>query len=279
MIHRWGYRENDLEGEVPKQHHGYNAVGFSDNDLGTIRLPYEDPIIVPTIIANCYIQRILIDNGSSTDVLMYDAFVRMGLTLSQLRKSLIPLTDFGGSQVKVKGEITLPVTLRMEPHQQTFLINFVVVRIPSPYKAILGRLALNNFQAAVSTYLLLVRFPTQNGVGEVRRDQRVAKQCLVIQDKQSDGSNLALDQLDPWDKMSNFGESVKRMVFVPLREDDPTKFIQIRSLLDEETKGRLIDFLQSNADIFAWSTSNMPSIPPEVMAHHLNVSSTYEPIR
>ena len=131
----------------------------------------------------------------------------------------------------------------------------------------------------MSTYLLLVRFPTQNGVGEVRRDQRVAKQCLVIQDKQSDGSNLALDQLDPWDKMSNFGESVKRMVFVPLREDDSTKFIQIKSLLDEETKARLIDFLRSNVDIFSWSASDMPGIPLEVMAHHLNVNPTCEPVQ
>ena len=66
------------------------------------------------------------------------------------------------------------------------------------------------------TYLLLVRFPTQNGVGEVRGDQAVAKQCLVIQDKQFDSSRLVLDQLDPRDKVSNFGEPVERIIFVPL---------------------------------------------------------------
>ena len=106
----------------------------------------------------------------------------------------------------------------------------------------------------------------------------MAKQCLVIQDKQYDGSGLALDQLDPRDKVSNFGEPVEKTIFIPLREDDPTRFIQIRSLLDEETKVRLIDFLRSNADIFTWSMSDMSGIPPEVMAHHLNVSPTCKPV-
>ena len=127
MIHRQGYREDDLEEETPKRHHGCNAVGFSDDDLGIICLPHEDPVIVSTIIANCYVQWILVDNGSSMDVLMYDALVRMGLTLSQLRRSPTPLTGFGGFQVGAEGKITLPVTLGMEPHQWTFSIDFIVV--------------------------------------------------------------------------------------------------------------------------------------------------------
>ena len=96
MIHRGEYREDDLEKEMPKRHHGCNVVGFSDDDLGTIQLHHEDPIIVSTVITNCYVQRILVNNGSSTDVLMYDALVRMGLTLNQLRRSPTPLTGFGG---------------------------------------------------------------------------------------------------------------------------------------------------------------------------------------
>ena len=123
---------------------------------------------------------------------MYDALVRMGLTLSQLRRSTTLLTRFEGSQVRAEGEIILLVTLGTEPHQQTFPIGFIIVQISSAYNAILGRPALNKFRATVSTYLLLVRFLTRNGVGEVKGDQAVAKQCLVIQDKQSDGSGL------PW---------------------------------------------------------------------------------
>ena len=84
MIHRRGHREDDLKEETPKRHHGCNAVGFSDDDLRTIWLPHKDPVIVSTVIANHYVQRILVDNGSFTDVLMYDAFIRMSLSAAQL---------------------------------------------------------------------------------------------------------------------------------------------------------------------------------------------------
>jgi hypothetical protein len=33
----------------------------------------------------------------------------------------------------------------------------------------------------------------------------------------------------------------------------------------------LIDFLRANADIFAWSPSDMPGIPREVAEHSLNI--------
>jgi hypothetical protein len=33
----------------------------------------------------------------------------------------------------------------------------------------------------------------------------------------------------------------------------------------------LIDFLLANADIFAWSPSNMPGIPREVVEHSLDI--------
>jgi hypothetical protein len=33
----------------------------------------------------------------------------------------------------------------------------------------------------------------------------------------------------------------------------------------------LVDFLRANADIFAWSTSDMPGIPREVAEHSLDI--------
>jgi hypothetical protein len=33
----------------------------------------------------------------------------------------------------------------------------------------------------------------------------------------------------------------------------------------------LVDFLRANADIFAWSPSDMPSIPREVAEHSLDI--------
>ena len=41
----------------------------------------------------------------------------------------------------------------------------------------------------------------------------------------------------------------------------------------------LVDFLRMNADMFAWSPSNMPSIPREVAEHALDIRAGSRPMR
>ena len=47
----------------------------------------------------------------------------------------------------------------------------------SSYNVIIGKPTLNRWKAATSTYFLKVKFPTDNGVGEVRGDQILAREC------------------------------------------------------------------------------------------------------
>ena len=55
--------------------------------------------------------------------------------------------------------------------------NFLVVDSISSYNVIIGRPTLNRWKAATSTYCLKVKFPTKQGVGEIRGDQVLAKEC------------------------------------------------------------------------------------------------------
>jgi hypothetical protein len=41
----------------------------------------------------------------------------------------------------------------------------------------------------------------------------------------------------------------------------------------------LVDFLRENADIFAWSPSDMPNIPREVAEHALDIRAGSRPAR
>ena len=45
------------------------------------------------------------------------------------------------------------------------------------YNVIIGRPILNRWKAAASTYYLKVKFPTKYGVGEVKGDQVIAREC------------------------------------------------------------------------------------------------------
>lgn len=57
------------------------------------------------------------------------------------------------------------------------------------------------------------------------------------------------------------------------------RYLQIRSCLQEPLRTKLIDFLLSNIDVFAWTPSNMPGIDPEVITHELNIQPQFKPIK
>ena len=61
--------------------------------------------------------------------------------------------------------------------QLTRQVDFLVVDCPSSYNVIIGRPTLNKWKAVTSTYCLKVKFPTDNGISEVKGDQVLAREC------------------------------------------------------------------------------------------------------
>ena len=90
-----------------------------------------------------------------------------------------PLVGFGGSWVFPLGAVTLSVTIGDYPQQITRNVTFLVVNCSSAYNAILGRPTLNSWKAVTSTYHLMIKFPTNYGVGELRGSQMAARECYV----------------------------------------------------------------------------------------------------
>ena len=69
-----------------------------------------DLIAVSAIISTFLVERILVDDGSVVEVLMWKAFKEMGLDESQLRPTRL-IYDFSNPLIKVKGIITLLIML------------------------------------------------------------------------------------------------------------------------------------------------------------------------
>ena len=90
-----------------------------------------------------------------------------------------PLVRFGGTMVFIVGTVTLSVTIGTYTHQLTKDVVFLVVNYSSAYNAIIGRPMLNAWKAATSIYHLLVKFPTEYGIGEACRDQMEGRECYV----------------------------------------------------------------------------------------------------
>ena len=79
----------------------------------------------------------------------------------------------------MEGVVELPVIVGRAPIEVIVSLGFLVVHTSSSYNAIQGRPRLNTLRAIVSTYHLLVKFPTRAGVEEIRGDQLLAWQCYL----------------------------------------------------------------------------------------------------
>ena len=91
-----------------------------------------------------------------------------------------PLVSFNGDRVYPKGIVTLTITVRSYLKQLTHQLDFLVVNYPSFYNVIIKRPTLNCWKAATSTYYVKVKFLTKNGVGEIKGDQVLAKECYQV---------------------------------------------------------------------------------------------------
>lgn len=140
-----------------------------------IKSLHNDAVVVTLNIVNYNVYCILVDNGSSTDVLFYDAFWKIGFTLKWLGKLDSPLVGFFEDDVPIKGIIILLIMVGQAPRHFTVQLDFLVLRVFLAYHAILGQLGLNMFWVVISTYHLLVKFPTKYGIGKTRGDQTLAR--------------------------------------------------------------------------------------------------------
>ena len=90
-------------------------ITFMDEDAARIHHLHDDAIVITLLIADYTTRRVLVDNGSSTDILYYPAFQQMKLEQDQLRLMYSPLIGFGGTKVQPVGTITLPMVVGAYP--------------------------------------------------------------------------------------------------------------------------------------------------------------------
>ena len=105
-----------LSGRSPKTRTpDEQAITFTDEDASRIHHPHDDAIVITLLIADYSTRRVLVDNGSSADILYYPAFQQMNLGREQLRLMHSPLIGFGGMKVQPVGTISLPVVVGAYP--------------------------------------------------------------------------------------------------------------------------------------------------------------------
>ncbi|KAK3002009.1 hypothetical protein RJ639_022183 [Escallonia herrerae] len=155
------------------------TISFDHTDLEEILTPHDDDLVISLQIDAYVIKRILVDTGSTADILFEEAFSQIKISRERIRPVSSPLYGFTEASAPVEGVTPLTVVARSYPLQDTQSIDFLVVKIKSAYNGILGRAGLNKLQAIASTFHLCMKFPTPNGIGVAKGDQAIACKCYM----------------------------------------------------------------------------------------------------
>ncbi|GAU22605.1 hypothetical protein TSUD_135050 [Trifolium subterraneum] len=259
------------ESSVPLAFYMEEVPGGSPN--------FQIPLLVRAKMANFDVRRILVDQGSSCDIMYSGLFKVLQLT----EENLVPyvgsdLQGFNGSTTKPRGYVDLIVTFGENKAMKSVKVKFLVVDCPSLYNCIIGRPTLAELFAVSSTIHLKLKYYTKDGQKKaeaklpgvnsisiedgVELDARTSKKEHK-QEKRASKDDLLIKQ--------NYrpipdGE----FELVPLGED-PAKGVKIGVDLPDLVKRQLKACLRENVELFAWSAAEMPGIDPEVTCHQLTI--------
>ncbi|XP_028063472.1 uncharacterized protein LOC114266745 [Camellia sinensis] len=137
-----------------KRPHETGKISFDDTDLEGVTLPQDDALVVELRIHRFVVERVLIDQGSTLEIIYYKTFLKLSFTDSDLF-AYYPLFGFNANPEYPLGKITLLVcasTMSVD-------VEFLVVKLSSPYNLIMERSWLHAMQAVPSTYHQLLHFP------------------------------------------------------------------------------------------------------------------------
>ncbi|RDX78144.1 hypothetical protein CR513_41620, partial [Mucuna pruriens] len=150
------------------------------------------------VVEDFKIERVLIDQGSSANILYGSTYRRMGLL--GLKETPGCLYGFSGERVPIKGTVELDTNFGEGGNAKMIPVLYTVIEAEASYNIIMGRPALNRLKAIVSTYHLCMKYPTTEGVGAVWADSSMAKRCyqdsLKVGQRRSAINTLSL-KLDP----------------------------------------------------------------------------------
>ena len=149
-----------------------------------------------------------------------------------------------------------------------------MVDCSSAYNAILGQPTLNSWKAVTSTYHLMIKFPTNYGVGELRGNQVAAWECYIPMIEMEDQQKKMCIR-----EQRVMAEPVEELEEVNLDDAQPERTTRIGTLASWSVRQALTTVLKANQDVFAWSHEDMLGIDPSIMVHKLNVSSSFPLVR
>jgi len=153
-------------------------LAFTKTDLHDVVPHDKDPVVISVVNAGRKVHRVLVDQGSSADVMFWSTFNKLQLSSDLLRPYTGCLYGFARDQVEVCGYLEQRTTFTGGTASRTENIRYLVPNANSVYNILLRRPALNRLRGVSSTRHMKLKLPDLSGrVIVIKSDHKEAKKC------------------------------------------------------------------------------------------------------
>ncbi|KAK0583404.1 hypothetical protein LWI29_036581 [Acer saccharum] len=246
---------NSIEPDPKRIKEGWDPIIFTEADSHGVDVRPNDALVISARIGHREVHRILIDNGSSADILSAEVYDQLRLDKKDLQPFPTPLRGFGGVEVRSLGT----------PRRVT------------------------------TTYALMMKIPTEYGVGVVKGSQEMARRAnlsvykdrevhrvysVTAQQKVGEPEEQAEVpkefELDPKEEPEDRKDEPTQEV--ALDPEDSSRTVKVGTSLSVHVKTQLVTLLRNYKDVFAWSHEDMLGVDPRVISHHLSINPEFRPV-
>ncbi|RDX85702.1 hypothetical protein CR513_33062, partial [Mucuna pruriens] len=130
-------------------------------------------MVITVEVANFAIKKVLIDQGSSANIIYTSTFKRLQIPESDIRPYHNQLIGFLGERVDTQEYVDQITTFGDAKAMRTISIHYLVLNAETSYNILIGRPALNALGAIISTSHLVMTFPSS--VKQIR----MTRQCYM----------------------------------------------------------------------------------------------------
>jgi hypothetical protein len=127
--------------------------------------PGKCPLVVDPVIGNARLTKVLMDGGSSLNIIYAETLGLLRVDLSSVRAGAAPFHGIiPGKRVQPLGQLDLPVCFGMPSNFRRETLTFEVVGFRGTYHAVLGRPCYAKFMTVPNYTYLKLKMPGPNGV-------------------------------------------------------------------------------------------------------------------
>ena len=152
------------------------SISFDEEETRHLERSHDDALVITLDVANFEVSRILVDTGSSVDLIFLGTLERMRISRANIVGPPSPLVVFTSESAMSLGTIKL----RVLAGKMSKIVDFVVFDKPTTYNIILGTPWIYQMKAVPSTYHQCIKFPTPSGVETIQGDQEALRTCYLV---------------------------------------------------------------------------------------------------